>query len=232
MRRIEKHYGKTVRVFMNIANPVKKRIIKTNCYVHKYINERAVDILEEENHEAFEFFQHYIGWLNFGVYWADQDFKSSNHFFYLHREKGMYGFSNALHECEKQYNIAIHCAKDGKKERAIFHLGEACHLVQDSTVPHHVMSKLLKEHRPFEQWILKRVNESFYCFNITGVIMKDSVGEYIKANGNFAYDTYIRYGEIENKDDRYEKISSLILERAISSTAGMLLDFYNKYIKK
>ena len=119
MRRIEKHYGKTVRVFMNIANPVKKRIIKTNCFVHKYINARAVDVLKDENYEAFEFFNKYIGWLDFGVYWADQDFKSSNHFFYLHREKGMYGFSNALHECEKQYNLAVHCVKEGKKERGM-----------------------------------------------------------------------------------------------------------------
>lgn len=232
MSKIEKHYGKTARVFMNIANPVKKRIIKTNCYVHKYINARALDVLKNEDMEAFKFFEHYIGWLNFGVYWADQDFKSSNHFFYLHLEKGMYGFSNALHECHKHYNIALECASENKKERAVFHLGEACHLIQDSTVPHHVMSKLLKEHRPFEQWIVKRVEEGFYNFNITGVIIKDSIDDYIKTNGKFAYDMYNRYGELDNKDDRYEKISTAILERAISATSGVLLDFYNKYIKK
>ena len=32
----------------------------------------------------------------------DQDFKSSNHFFsILVKEKGLYGFSNALLECKK-----------------------------------------------------------------------------------------------------------------------------------
>lgn len=233
MGKIEKHYGKTLRTFMNIANPVKKIIMKTHCYVHKYINEQALEVLKESHYEAFEFFQHYADWLDFGVYWADQDFKSSNHFFYVHREKkGMYGFSNALHECEKQYNIAIHCANEGKKERAMFHLGESCHLIQDATVPHHVMGKLLKEHRPFEQWILRKVQKNFYSFNIKEIIIKDSINEYIKTNGQFAHDVQMRFIEIQDRETRYIKVSTLILERAISTTAGVMLDFYNRYINE
>lgn len=233
MGNFEKNYGKTMEMFMKFANPVKKKIVKTSCYVHKYINYQSIWILKKNGHkDAFNFYIDNINSLNHGVYWADQDFKSSNHFFHLHTEKGMYGFSDALSFSKDYYHKAEKFIKNDDIKNGIFKLGATCHLIQDACVPHHVLGKLLKEHRSFEQWILRRVVEEYFIFEHENIISCGSIEEYIKGNGQHAFDTYYKYAEILDKNERYEKISTDILERAISSTAGVLLDFYEKNISK
>ena len=107
-RKLEKTYGSALKGVFYAVNPLKKKLLKTNCTVHKYINIRGLELLKIEGYEKeYKFFKKYIGNLNEGVSWADQDFKSSNHFYHFNKNKGLFGFSNALTECERYYKKAI-----------------------------------------------------------------------------------------------------------------------------
>lgn len=233
-RRLEFTYGKMIRGAMIVVNPVKKIAVKTHCIVHKFINIQAIQILHNDGYEeAAEFYRKNVKALNEGVTWADQDFKSSNHFYHIKKEKGLYGFSNALAEAKKYHNMAgkfLNVEEDLTK--SMFYLGASCHLIQDATVPHHVNNKLLKKHRKFELWIIRRLF-SDYSFAIErGTLRYDKIDDYIKNNALVAFDTHEKYDSILELEERYYKISEVILKQAQITTAGFLLDFYENYVKK
>lgn len=229
MNAIEKRYGKTVRAILVAVNPIKKKVKKTDCLVHQYLNREAIKLLKENKFEKqSKYFEHYKECLNKGVVWADQDFKSSNHFYNVREQKGLYGFSNALNEGKKYYKKALGYAKAGDEKDAIFYLGAACHLIQDTTVPQHVNNKLLKEHRTFEVWIVKRVKEHYYEFKKDTIIRYDNFDDYIKNNAIKVNKIYLKNCFIQDKNKKYMKISPLILNQARRTTAGVLMMFYDE----
>lgn len=228
---IEISYGNIVKGVFRAVNPVKKRLIKTYCLVHKYINCQALFILQKENYnEEFEFYSKHLDCLNQGAVWADQDFKSINHFFHYEKEKGIYGFSNALNECKKYYNKAkIYCAQ-GNVRKGMFYLGAACHLVQDSNVPQHINNRFLEKHRGFEVWIIDRVINKNSFPATAGVTQYATLYDFIKNNARKSHNIDKRYSNIEDKEKRYGNIASEILLEAESTTAGLLVKFYNEEI--
>lgn len=227
---IEKSYGKVARKIMNLINPVKKRIIKTYCTVHKYININAINILKNNGYEQeYKFYKKYLKNLNNGVVFADQNFKSSNHFYNVNTGKGLYGFSNALLECKKYYNKAIYYLNIKNINMSIFYLGAACHLIQDSTVPYHVNNKLLKNHRKFEVWIISRLLNDYSFRECKEIKRFDSIEKYIKNNAIIADKIYKKYFEIKDVNLKFEKISNIIIKEAEKTTAGFLLDYYEIY---
>jgi phospholipase C len=228
MKRFERTYGSTLRGMFYLVNPVKKRIMETNCIVHKYIDYKAIDILNSDGYVvASTFLKKHIASINDGVKWADQDFKSTNHFYNIGKGRGLYGFSNALTECSKYYNSSINYYDAGDIEKSMFYLGAACHLIQDSTVPQHVNNKLLKEHRKFELWIIGKYmsNKSFIAEN--GLIKYNSIEEFIRNNAEMANKTYLKYISIIQHEDRYYKIATTILKEAQRTTAGFMLFFFD-----
>lgn len=226
---IEKYYGNVVRSVMSKVNPIKKLIIKTYCTVHKYINIRAMEILKQNGYEdEYRFYLKYIMQLNKGAFYADQDFKSTNHFFHYELEKGLYGFSNALVECKKYYNLAINYARKGDIKKSVFYFGASCHLLQDTTVPQHVNNKLLKSHRAFENWILHRVTHGYSFYLTSEIKRRKSIDEYIKKNAVMSNRTYNKYQGIYDIDKKYTRISNEIIAEAESTTAGFMIDFYRK----
>ncbi|WP_010239226.1 zinc dependent phospholipase C family protein [Clostridium arbusti] len=228
-RAIEKNYGKALRGVMATVNPIKKLLIKTYCTVHKYINIKAIEIIKHEgNEEIYGFFFKYIKELNDGAMWADQDFKSTNHFYHFSEGKGLYGFSNALTECKKYYKMAVNYSKAGDRSKAMFYFGAACHLVQDTTVPQHVNNNLLKNHRSFEMWILKKV-VSGYNFEVgTESKRYESIDKYIKANAVMSNNTYMKFQGVIDVEKRYRSITNVIIVKAEETTAGFMIDFYKE----
>ena len=226
-KKIEKQYGRAVRTIMKSVNPVKKLIIKTSCLVHKVINEKALElILKEGYEEQYNFYKNNINKMNAGTVWADQDFKSTNHFFHFREEKGLFGFSNALVECTKYFTMAIELNKSNQLDKSLFYFGAACHLVQDATVPQHVNNRLLNSHRNFELWIMDRVVNDNILINPVKIKSYEKVEDYIKENAKFANIIYEKYNNIEIKEERYESIATKIIEEAVQTTAGIMLDFY------
>jgi phospholipase C len=212
---------------MKSVNPVKKLIIKTSCLVHKVINEKALElILKEGFEEQYNFYKNNINKMNAGTVWADQDFKSTNHFFHFKEEKGLFGFSNALVECTKYFTMAIELNRSEQLDKSLFYFGAACHLVQDATVPQHVNNRLLNSHRNFELWIMDRVVNNNISINPVKIKSYEKVEDYIKENAKFANIIYEKYNNIEMKEERYESIATKIIEEAVQTTAGIMLDFY------
>lgn len=228
-KKIENTYGKALRGIFVTINPIKRRIIKTHCTVHKYICVQSIEILKNRGYEEqYQFYKEHIRALNAGATWADQDFKSSNHFYHYHSGTGLYGFSNALLECKKYYASALKYVEAGDVAEGIFYFGAACHLVQDTTVPQHVNNKLLKNHRKFELWIISKLMTDFSFVEQKDIIEYNTLDEYIKNNAVLANNTYIKYINIEQMEERYHKIATIIIKEAQKTTAGLMLNFYNE----
>jgi phospholipase C len=230
--KIERTYGNALKGIFFAVNPLKKKILKTHCTVHKFIMIQAIRILNNDGHkEEANFFEKHIKSLNAGVTWADQDFKSSNHFYHITKERGLYGFSDALTECEKYYNKSLSYLNSKEIGRALFFFGSACHLVQDVTVPQHVNNRLLKNHREFELWIISRLMTDYSFEAKSGAVIYETLEDYIKNNAIMANSTYVKYLNIESRDERYGKVAGDILKEAQRTTAGLMIKYYNE-IKK
>ncbi|MEG1255649.1 zinc dependent phospholipase C family protein [Clostridium sp.] len=231
MKKMERTYNKTMKAIIRVANPIKKRIKRTDCIVHKFINKEALKLLKSDGYiEEYNFFVKYISDLNKGVKWADADLKSTNHFYHYEKGIGLYGFSNAKEECIKYYKASIFYGINLETNKAMFLLGAACHLVQDSTVPAHAM-KNLKRHKPLESFIIDKVLSGYYIEMDEHVIRYDNTEQYIIENTKFAVKTERIFENIKVKQERFNEVSEVILLQACKTTAGLMIDFY-KIVKQ
>lgn len=225
---IEQSYDRVLKLIFNIANPAKKIIMNTHCAVHKFININALNILENDNYiEEFNFFFHYIEDINEGAVWADQDFKSSNHFYNPHTRKGLYGRKTAMDLGVGYYNDSIELWKCGKFNKSLFYLGAALHIIQDMTVPQHANIRLLGNHRQYENYILstyKYVSE----FQVeSGTYILQSIEDYIRFNSRVALKFYRKFKSISDTKERFYQMCKCGLPLAERTTAGAMLMFHN-----
>lgn len=227
MNVIERSYSAVLRSILWSLNPIKKRVIKTECEVHKFINEQGISILKNDGYsKAYNLMAAYVNDINAGAVWVDQDFKSANHFYSPGKNRGLFGRSNAQREFKIYYNKAL-CSYHNKKiKKAMFYLGAACHLAQDLTVPQHANIKLMSSHRRYEQWVI-RVYKKHDDFRVNrrGVYLK-SAYDYIRYNSMKAIETYRNFSNERDKIIRFYKITSIILVLAQKTTAGLMLNFY------
>ncbi len=225
--RMERAFGKAVSVFFKVANPFKKLAFKTSCLMHRYINIKAVHILENEGYfEAADFYRDQIRALNEGATWIDQDFKSINHFYHYEKKKGLYGFSDTLTEVMKYRNKMMTYAREGNLTRAMFYTGVILHLVQDMTVPQHINNRLLDAHRDYEQWILRHSWDSVDYTEKKGILRYPRFEMYVTENAIKANEVFEDYRDIGDQDEAFYYISTKLVALAQWSTAGLLLDFY------
>lgn len=225
--KFERTYGKLFKYALSAVNPFKKIIFQAECNIHKFINRRAIEILKNDGfQDAYSFFSDHIVELNSGVVWADQDFKSINHFYSASKKRGLYGHSNALSLGIEYYDKALKHWKIGDIDRAIFFLGAAVHIVQDMTVPQHANIRLLDSHRRFEEFIRQTyVNTPRYVVDQGGYYLS-SMEEFIRCNAHTAMKIYRKLKNIRNEEKRFYNISRFILPLAQRTTAGCLLKFY------
>lgn len=227
--KLEYAYGNAVRAFFKMANPFKKFAFKTRCLMHRFINIQAIHILENEGyHEEAEFYRDNIRAMNEGATWIDQDFKSTNHFFHYERHEGLYGFSDALTEAKNYRKKLEMYAKNQNKVKSLFYLGVILHLSQDMTVPQHVSNRLLESHRDYEQFILNKAWDVIDYKVKDGIERYETLDDYFINNANFSVKTYNDLNAVEKKDLVYEEMSKILVAKAQRTTAGLLLDFYDK----
>lgn len=228
MDTLEKSYSYVFKSILRAANPIKKKIIKTKCTVHKFINAQAIIILKNDSHiEAHELMESYINDINEGVVWADQDLKSNNHFYNPHKNKGLYGSSNAKTECISYYTKALNEYSHGDIKNAMFYLGAACHLIQDLTVPQHANVNLLHNHRSYENWVVRtHIHHAEFKIEKGGIYF-NSLDQYINFNSKRAINIYRKHSHVKNKNARFHIITSMVLTMAEATTAGLMYKFYN-----
>lgn len=226
---INKAYGTALRVTFAVLNPLKKKVIKTQCEVHKYLNIQAINILiNEKRYDEYEFYNHYINDINEGAVWADQDFKSSNHFFNPYTDKGLYGRNNALDLASNYFNKALKSIHQGNTNDGMFYAGATMHLIQDMTIPQHANVRLLDDHRQYEKYIIRTYKYVQEYKAEKGSYQLKSLENYMKFNGRIAMKVYKHYKYIKNDEDRFKKIACCTLPLAERTTAGFMLYFFQK----
>lgn len=227
MSTIEKSYSYIYKRVVRAVNPLKKKIVKTECTVHKFINNQAIEILKNDGYdEVSKHLGKYMDSINEGAVWADQDFKSSNHFYNPSKNKGLYGSSNAKAECINYYKRALNEYLNGNIETSMFYLGAACHLVQDLTIPQHANVELLHSHRSYENWVIKMHNKQHQFKVEKNGIYLNSMEGYIYLNTYKALETHKKYSKIKGEHMRFHKITSVVLVMAQKTTAGFMYNFF------
>lgn len=224
---LEKSYSYVFKNMLKAINPVKKRIMKAECIVHIFINNQSLIVLKNDGHmEAYELMESHINDINAGVVWADQDLKSSNHFYNPHKSKGLYGSSNAKKECISYYSRALNEYFHGNIKTSMFYLGAACHLIQDLTVPQHANGHLLNSHKSYENWVIRtHIHHDEFRIKEGGIYFS-SLNQYIYFNSKEAIKIYRKHSHVENRHVRFYLITSKVLTMAQATTAGLMFKFY------
>ena len=198
-----------------------------------FINIQALKIIRNDKYgEEHNFFASYMSDINEGAVWADQDFKSTNHFYNPYKRKGLYGRRSAMELGEDYYHSAISLWKKGEFNKSLFYLGAALHIIQDMTIPQHANIRLLDSHRQYETFV-KRTYQNINDFQVeSGAYLLDTIEEYIRFNARIAIKIYKRYKQLSNEEERFYRITKCALPLAKKTTAGAMIMFYHDIFQK
>lgn len=224
---LETAYNYILNTIFSISNPIKKSIINTQCEVHIFINIYALNILKQDKYLIeYDFFNKYILEINQGAVWADQDFKSSNHFYNPYKKKGLYGRKSAMDLGVDYYNTALELWNEKEYGQSLFYLGAALHIIQDMTIPQHANIKLLDDHRQYETYV-KQTYEHMDDFPVkAGAYLLDSIEDYIRFNARVAIKIHRHFKTILDDKSRFYRISRCGIPLAKRTTAGAMVLFY------
>lgn len=224
----ESTYDNLLNTVFSIINPIKKTIINIHCKVHIFINYKALNLLKNDRFlDEYNFFSSFIDIINEGAVWADQDFKSTNHFYNPYKKKGLYGRKSAMDLGIGYYSKAIQNWIRGEFDKSLFYLGAALHIIQDMTVPQHANIRLLDDHRQYENFI-KDTYKHIKEFDVkNGAYILNSIENYIRFNSRVALKIYKKHKEISDDKIRFFRIARCGVPLAIRTTAGALIMFYN-----
>ncbi|PKK39439.1 hypothetical protein ABB02_01288 [Clostridiaceae bacterium JG1575] len=223
----EKVFGKVALGAMRLANPFKKFAFKTPCLMHRFINIKAVHILEAEGYyEAADFYRDHIRPLNEGATWIDQDFKSIHHFYHYKEQKGLFGFSDALTQARRYRDQMMEHARNKNLTRALFYTGVICHLMQDMTVPQHIGNHLLNAHREYEVWILSKSWDTMDFTVERGIKRYPRFDLYLQETARFTQRCYEQSLTMDDREEAFQYLATTLIARAQHLTAGLLLDLY------
>ena len=227
MEGFEATYDRVLNTVFSVTNPFKKAMIRTQCEVHKSININALKILNNDKYfSEYYLFNNHISHINEGAVWADQDYRSSNHFYNPFKKKGLFGRKDAMELGRDYYYNALSLWHLGSLSESMFYLGAALHIIQDMTVPQHANIRLLDNHRQYETYI-KRTYKYISEFKIKeGSYILDSIEDYIRFNTRVAIRIDRHFKNIDHEEDRYYRIARCGLPLAQRTTAGAFVTFY------
>lgn len=228
MDRIETIYNRFLSGLFTLANPIKKSVKITECKVHICINYYALEtILNDSKLGQYNIFNTYIDSINEGAVWADQDFRSSNHFYNPYKKKGLFGRRSAMDLGLEYYSDAIKLWPTNRN-KAMFKLGAAAHIVQDMTVPQHANIRLLDDHHQYESFVKK----NYMYFRVYNESLKpyilDSISDYVRFNSRLALKVHRKFKTIREDDCRFLRITKCSIPLSIRTTAGLFILYYNE----
>ncbi|MGL5330813.1 MAG: zinc dependent phospholipase C family protein [Peptostreptococcaceae bacterium] len=225
---IENAYATALSSTFKVVAPIKRSIIKTDCEVHLFIQDNALNILNINGYkEEYNFFKKYQSHINRGLVWADQDFKSYHHFYNPRLKKGKFGYDeNAMSVAIGYYNRSLKYLDMQCYERAMFYFGACCHIVQDLTIPQHAKGKLLDNHRQFEVYVKDNYRKINRFKSKEAPVYFKNIEEYIDYNANFALDMDYMYSGVSDLTTRFYLIASKCITLSQRSTAGCMITYY------
>ncbi|WP_105615727.1 zinc dependent phospholipase C family protein [Vallitalea okinawensis] len=233
MKKFELVQGKLLRKLLEYINPFKKLIITTECEVHVFNNIQALEVLRKFNYsKEYNLLNDYLSFINKGSIWADQDFRSINHFYSPNKKRGLFGHSNALNLASDYYDKASYFWRINDKDLSMFYLGACVHVIQDVTIPQHVTIRLLSKHRHYENFVKYTYDLiSEYKATEKPIFLK-SPEEYIQYNAKRAYYVGWKLRPLEDDKLRFHKQTLYSLPLAQRTTAGVFLMFLNAHPQK
>lgn len=227
--RIEVICGRLISRTFKIINPIKKKLINTDCEVHLFIQKSALDVLRDEGYEKqVKFYSHFESYINQGLVWADQDFKSYFHFYNPQDKRGMYGHTaNAMTLANTYYKNALYFISEGDYENGMAYFGAMCHVMQDVTIPQHAKRKLLDNHKQFETYVKLNYRKVKRFKTKESPLLYNSISDYIEFNSRSALNFDYMYKNINNYKTKFYLVAFNALNLAQRSTAGCMLMFYD-----
>ncbi|PKM94027.1 MAG: phospholipase [Firmicutes bacterium HGW-Firmicutes-1] len=230
--KFELFYGNSMRILFALINPIKKMIIHTECQVHLFNNIQALRLLREYNYnDEYKLMKKYIKPIQLGSVWADQNFKSSSHFYNPKNRKGLFGHSHALTLAETYYNQALHSYIIKDYSKAMFYFGACIHIIQDLTIPQHVRIRLLDNHRSYENFVKYTFDLVREYRSVDPPIVLNDVKSYLEYNARIALRIDREYRDVQPLKIRFFKMTLSSLPLAQSTSAGCMVQFM-KDIKK
>ena len=230
--KLESAYAKALTGAFKAISPIKRTIKKTECEVHLYIQENALEILNHNDYnDEYKLFKKYQDKINEGLVWADQDFKCYHHFYNPKEQKGMYGYDdNALTVARSYYLKCLKYFTLENYDKGMFYFGAMCHIIQDLTIPQHAKGKLFDNHRQFESYVKEnyiKINR-FKCRD-EPIILK-SVVDYANYNSLRALKIDYIYKNIRDLNTKFYLVALKSLTLAQKTTAGGMIMLYNVLI--
>lgn len=216
-------YVSAFKVLLAAAAPAQ-RLIQSPVLTHFMFNKQAKMILQTDGHtKSAEIVSKYLKSIDQGVAWADDGFKNMAHFINPNTQKGLYGWTNGIRECNLYWNNAIENWRIRNREKSFFYIGAAIHLVQDLCVPHHAMGVLFDGHQDYEDWVKNHKNN--YRVEKDGIYNLGSRPEdWIKPSLDIARKLY-PFVKAGSSVRDYHIATSLLLPRVQKITAGFLHHF-------
>ncbi|MGL5313048.1 MAG: zinc dependent phospholipase C family protein [Peptostreptococcaceae bacterium] len=227
-KRLENAYSAAMFGTFKVVNPIKKTIIKTECEVHLFIQQNAIDILKDNGYEKeYKLFNEHLPQINKGLVWADQDFKSYHHFYNPREQKGKYGSeANALMVAKTYYNKALKYYVIDNYEQSMFYFGAACHIIQDLTIPQHAKGKLFDNHRQFEVYVKSNYKKIKRFKSHEGPIVLNSIEDYADHNSMSALNLDYMYRNINDLNTKFYLTAVKAITLAQRTTAGCMIMFF------
>ena len=227
--RLEVICGKLISQTFRVINPIKKKIINTDCEVHLFIQKNALDVLKKEGFEKkAQFFNKFEPYINEGLVWADQDFKSYFHFYNPQIKRGMYGNStNAMTLANTYYKNALYFINKGDYKNGMAYFGALCHIIQDVTIPQHAKIKLLDNHKRFETYVKLNYKKVKRFKTKEGPLVYKNISDYVEFNSRSALNFDYMYKNISDYRTKFYLIAFNALNLSQRSTAGCMLMFYD-----
>lgn len=226
---LERICGSLISKTFKVINPIKKKIINTNCEVHLFIQNSALDVLKEEGYnKQVQFYKNFEPYIDKGLVWADQDFKSYFHFYNPEDKKGMYGHTtNAMTLANTYYKNALYFISKDDYKNGMAYFGAMCHIIQDVTIPQHAKRKLLDSHKQFETYVKSNYRKVKRFKTKEAPLVYNNVSEYIDFNSRSALNFDYMYKNINNYKTKFYLVAFNSLNLAQRSTAGCMLMFYD-----
>lgn len=228
MDRIEAIYNRVLSGVFLLANPIKKSVKRTECKVHISLNFHALSTLFTDKHiKEYNLFNTYMDSINKGAVWADQDFRSSNHFYNPFKKRGLFGRKSAMDLAIDYYSKSIELFPKNIK-KSMFYLGAAAHIIQDMNVPQHANIRLLDDHRQYESFVKKNYKHSINFDKDLTPYFLDSISDYVRFNSRMALKIYNKFQNIKEDEERFMRVTKCIIPLSIRTTTGLMLLYYKE----
>lgn len=188
---------------------------------HDFLFRQAVAILERDGLDRVAALARQgLDLLIAGSTWADDGWKNVTHMFDPDLGRGLRGWPSAVEACQSYVDLAALHFRQSDLDEALFHLGAACHIVQDLSEPHHAAVRLFDGHRAFEHWARSQCHR-FAAWEGGVYGLGKRAADWVVSNARVAK-PWLEQATARSGIEAWEETASILLPLAQRTTAGFI----------